>query len=215
MDVLRHIEAARAIAIIRAPTQDLAEFAMRTAVDAGFTVCEFTLNTPGALQLVRQFSQDASLCVGAGTVLSVQDVRTAVDAGARFVVSPVVDEVVIAEAIAQGVPSVPGAATPTEMWLAHQAGAPLQKLFPAPMGEGAGPEWVRTVRGPMPFLQIVPTSGVTPDNASAFLDAGAFAVGFVKSLFLPEILAARDRPALLSRAKQCLDAVASARPSYR
>lgn len=209
MDVLNHLWTARAVAILRAPTQKQAEFAMQKAIDAGFTTCEFTLNTPGALDLVRAFSSDPSLCVGAGTVLSTADVRAAISAGASFIVSPIVDPALIAETLRLSALPLPGAATPTEMWLAYRSGAPLQKLFPAPEGPTAGPDLVRTLLGPMPFLRIVPTSGVTPANAAAFLHAGAFAVGFVRSLFAPEILATFDGPALLDRAARCLEAVRS------
>jgi 2-dehydro-3-deoxyphosphogluconate aldolase/(4S)-4-hydroxy-2-oxoglutarate aldolase len=106
-----------------------------------------------------------------------------VDAGAHFVVSPVVDASVIAEAERLGVAIIPGGHSPTELHAAWRAGAPLQKLFPAPAD---GPAFVRACLGPMPFLRIVPTSGVTEDNAALYLEAGAHALGFVTSLFAPD-----------------------------
>jgi len=87
---------------------------------------------------------------------------------------------VIAAGLSLGVAVVPGCHTPTEMLAAHRAGAPLQKLFPAP---GIGPAYVRACLGPLPFLKIVPTHGVDATNARAWLDAGAHAVGFTQSLF--------------------------------
>ncbi|RKZ35297.1 MAG: hypothetical protein DRQ37_06725, partial [Gammaproteobacteria bacterium] len=104
----------------------------------------------------------------------------AVDCGASFLVSPVVDEELIHAAQALGVASIPGTHTPTEMYRAYRAGAPLQKLFPAPAD---GPAYIKACLGPMPFLRIVPTNGVTPDNAAEFLQAGAFGLGFVATLF--------------------------------
>jgi 2-dehydro-3-deoxyphosphogluconate aldolase/(4S)-4-hydroxy-2-oxoglutarate aldolase len=206
MNVLQKLWTERALAIVRAPARDQAEVAMEAAVEAGFRVCEFTLNTPGALDLVRTFSRVSDLCVGVGTALTVEDVEQGVAAGAQFVVSPVVDPAVIARALQLGVVPIPGCATPTEMWLAHRSGAPLQKIFPSPPG-AAGPEYVRTVRGPMPFLRLVPTSGVDLHNAAGLLGAGAFAVGFVRTLFEPQWLEARDRAPITARARQCLEVV--------
>ena len=118
--------------------------------------------------------------VGAGTVLSAAEAHAAVAAGARYLVSPVVEESVIAAALELKVAVMPGCATPTEMLRAHRLGAPLQKLFPQCE---TGPAWVRQTLGPLPFLRIVPTSGVHLNNCAAYLKAGAFAVGFVASLF--------------------------------
>lgn len=177
----------RASAILRTDLAEEARPAMQAAVDAGFRVIEFTLTTPGALELIAEFALDESLLVGAGTVLTPLQTREAFEAGARYLVSPVVDEAVIDEAKSLNVAMMPGTYTPTEMLRAHRAGAPLQKLFPAP---DAGPGFVKAVLGPMPFLRIVPTNGVHENNAAAYLKAGAFAVGFVNSLFDPNELAA-------------------------
>ena len=105
-----------------------------------------------------------------------------------------------------GVPLLPGIATPTEALAAHRAGALLQKLFPSPAG---GPDWVRACLGPLPFLRLVPTSGVTVANASAWLAAGCFAVGCVGTLFDPEDLAAGRFVRVEERARACLFAVAA------
>jgi Entner-Doudoroff aldolase len=191
----------RAIAIVRAPDQAQARLGMEAAVEGGFRICEFTLNTPGAFELVRAFAREPDLVVGAGTVLTVDDARAAVDKGARFLVSPVVDEAVIAEAVKLGVPCLPGCATPTELLKAWRAGAPVLKLFPA-----ISPDWVRAVISPMPFLRLAPTNG-DADNARAHLAAGAFAVGFVRSLFDPAELARGDRAAVRARAERLLAAV--------
>jgi 2-dehydro-3-deoxyphosphogluconate aldolase/(4S)-4-hydroxy-2-oxoglutarate aldolase len=130
--------------------------------------------------LIARFAANPDLVVGAGTVLTVDQARAAADAGARFLVSPVVDTGVIEEAHRLDVAAMPGTYSPTEMWEAHRAGAQLQKLFPITAG---GPEHVRSVLGPLPFLRIVPTNGVTIDNAAQYLAAGAYAVGFVRALF--------------------------------
>jgi len=147
------------------------------------------------------------LVVGAGTVLDVEQARLAVEAGARFLVSPVVDEAVIGEALAAGVAVMPGTHTPTEMIRAHRAGAHLQKLFPAP---GAGPAFVRACLGPLPFLRIVPTNDVDASNAAAYLRAGAFAVGLGNKLFLADDLREGRFDRIERRAREMLAAAHSA-----
>ena len=168
-------------AIVRTNDQFVAEQAMAAAVEGGFRVIEFTLNTPGALELITQFrSMDESLLVGAGTVMTPQAAKEAVNAGAQFIVSPVCDSAVIREAGEMGVVSIPGTQTPTEMQNAHEAGADFVKLFPAPTNVA---EYIRYILGPQPHLKIFPTSGVNLDNMLEVLEAGAAGVGFVGPLF--------------------------------
>lgn len=198
-EVLASLRAARVFAVLRTGEVNTARQAMQAALRGGITVAEFTLNTPGALSLIREFS--ASALVGAGTVLSVEDARRAKEAGARFLVTPVIDEEVIAEAARLGLPIAPGGHTPTELWRAARAGAPLQKLFPAGPG---GPEYLRACLGPLPSLRIVPTHGVTPENAADYLRAGAFAVGLVNSLFVPDDLAAGRWASITNRAAEAV-----------
>lgn len=203
----------RGTAIMRAGEQKVAADAMEAALRGGFRVCEFTMTTPGVLELIAQFAGRDGIVVGAGTVLTVADARAAVEAGARFLVSPVVDEEVIAAAAELGVAMMPGTHTPTEMRRAHRAGAQLQKLFPAASG---GPDYVRSILGPLPMLRIVPTNGVDESNAAAYLEAGAFATGFVRALFPPTAMAEGDMDAIEERAqdlKTALDSVQ--RPAQR
>ena len=168
-------------AIVRTNAQFVAEQAMAAAVEGGFRVIEFTLNTPGALELIAQFrSMDESLLVGAGTVMTPQAAKEAVNAGAQFIVSPVCDPAIIREVGEMGVVSIPGTQTPTEMQNAHEAGADFVKLFPAPTNVA---EYIRYILGPQPHLKIFPTSGVNLDNMLEVLEAGAAGVGFVGPLF--------------------------------
>ncbi len=194
----------KASAILRTSIGQAATPAMDAALRGGFKVIEFTLTTPGALELIGEFSKRQGIVVGAGTVLTADDAKAAVDAGAAFLVSPVVDEALIEAARSLGVAMMPGTHTPTEMLRAHRAGASLQKLFPAP---GIGPAYVKACLGPMPFLRIVPTSGVDESNAAAYLQAGAFAVGFVTSLFDPDDLAAGRFDTIEQRARSLLAAL--------
>jgi 2-dehydro-3-deoxyphosphogluconate aldolase / (4S)-4-hydroxy-2-oxoglutarate aldolase len=205
--IVERVCAERASAILRAREADVAGPAMEAAVRGGFRVIEFTLTTPGALERIAELSRRPDLLVGAGTVLSPADARAAVAAGARFLVSPVVDPEIVALARELGVTAVPGCSTPTELHFAHRAGAPLQKLFPAPAG---GPDFVRAVLAPLPMLRIVPTNGVDETNAAAYLRAGAVAVGFTGSLFAPEWLADRAFFRIERRAAELLAAVREA-----
>lgn len=194
------LEQERAIAVARAPTTEQARLGMEAAVEAGFRICEFTYGIPGAVELVREFARQRGLTVGAGTVLTIEQARAAVDAGAAFLVSPIVDEAIIAEAVRLGVPCLPGAATPTELVRAWRAGATVQKLFPA-----FQPEVVRAILAPLPFLRLVPTNGDLT-NAAAHLAAGAVAVGFTRSLFDATCLERGDRIAIRERAAALLAA---------
>ena len=178
----------RISAIMRTDDAAVAREAMEAAVEGGIRLVEFTMNTPEAPALIREFSGRPELIVGAGTVLTAVQAREAVRAGARFLFSSICDPLVIAEGNSMGAVTVPGTFTPTEMMAAHRAGADLVKLFPEP---GTGAEYVRACLGPMPFLKIFPTSGVTAENFLEYFAAGAFGVGFGVSLFEPGDLAGR------------------------
>ena len=204
------LEAARCSAILRVDDQSVARQAMDAAVRGGFRVVEFTLTIPGAYELIEEFAARPDLVVGAGTVLEPDQARAAVKAGARFLVSPVMDLDIIRLSLELGAVAVPGTSTPTEMLQAWRAGAQVLKLFPA---AEKGPDYVRACLGPMPFLRIFPTSGVTEGNAAEFLRAGAFGLGFVGPLFDPRSLSARNFDDIETRARRLLEIVAAEPPS--
>jgi Entner-Doudoroff aldolase len=193
----------KASAILRTDNQAKAAEAMEAAIRGGFKVIEFTLTIPGAFELIQDFASRDGLVVGAGTVLDEAQAKRSVEAGARFLVSPIVDERVIRAATELEVASMPGTHTATEMFRAHQAGATCCKLFPAPAG---GPAYVKATLGPLPFLKIVPTNGVDHHNAGDWFDAGVHAVGFVATLFEPGFIAEERWDAIEARARDCLAA---------
>ena len=197
----------RCSAILRTPISDAVAPVMQAAVDGGFKIVEFTLNTPGALEQIREFSRREELTVGAGTVLTVEEAEQAIEAGARFIVSPICDPRVIGWCVENQVVSIPGTYTPTEMMTAHRAGADFVKLFPGPLD---GPDYVRAILGPLPFLRVFPTAGVTMENAADFLAAGAAGLGFVKLLFDPEDLAAGRYDLVRQRAEKMVELVREA-----
>jgi 2-dehydro-3-deoxyphosphogluconate aldolase/(4S)-4-hydroxy-2-oxoglutarate aldolase len=146
--------------------------------------------------------------VGAGTVLSDADARSATDAGAEYLVTPVFDERVLAAAGARSVPVVCGCTTPSEMLAAHRAGAAFIKLFPATR---FGPTFVRDLLGPLPMLRIVPTGGVSANNAAEYIRAGAAAVAAGGKLVDLDAIRSGEWSALSERARALVEAVAGAR----
>ena len=193
-------------AIIRTDNHKVAEQAMHAAVDGGFRVVEFTLTTPGSLNLITQFRENDDIIVGAGTVMSPTIVQEAVEAGAQFLVSPVCNVDVIQEAEKLDVVSIPGTFTATEMETAHQAGADFVKLFPAPENVA---EYIRFILAPLPYLKIFPTSGVNLDNMLDVLQAGAAGTGFVRPLFDPEMIRNKNYDGIRQRAEAIVERLAS------
>ena len=193
-------------AIIRTDNQKVAEQAMQAAVDGGFRVVEFTLTTPGSLNLITQFRENDDLIVGAGTVMSPTIAQEAVEAGAQFLVSPVCNVDVIQEAEKLDVVSIPGTFTATEMETAHRAGADFVKLFPAPANVA---EYIRFILAPLPYLKIFPTSGVNLDNMLDVLQAGAAGIGFVRPLFDPEMIRNKNYGGIRQRAQAIVERLAS------
>ncbi|MEC3952968.1 bifunctional 4-hydroxy-2-oxoglutarate aldolase/2-dehydro-3-deoxy-phosphogluconate aldolase [Nocardia sp. CDC153] len=183
------------VAILRAPSAK--RFAEVTAVlqESGITAVEFTLNSAGALDAIRDCAGFAHP-VGAGTVLTAQDAERAVDAGAAYLITPAVIEEVIAEGRRLGVPVISGALTPTEIHRAWTAGSSMVKVFPASIG---GPEYIKAVRAPLPDIPLVPTGGVGLGEARAYLDAGAAALG-IGSPLIGDACAGGDLDALRERA---------------
>lgn len=175
----------------------------------GVSAIEVTVTTPDAMRILEQAAArmpDAFL--GVGSVLDGETARRAVEAGARFVVSPVFVPEVVAEAHKHGVPAGPGAFTPTEILRAHQAGADVVKIFPS---EVLGLPFLKGVLAPMPFLKLMPTGGVTPDNAGDWIRAGAVAVGLGSALVDPALVATRDFAGITARARRLTDSIAAAR----
>ncbi|MHA6625013.1 bifunctional 4-hydroxy-2-oxoglutarate aldolase/2-dehydro-3-deoxy-phosphogluconate aldolase [Pseudonocardia sichuanensis] len=201
------LAATRVVAILRAENADRAEAVVDVLVEAGVRSLELTLTTRGALEVVERLAArvPSDVEVGVGTVLTAQEVDRSVDAGATFVVSPSVDQEVIAAALRRGVASYPGAFTPTEIVEAWKAGASAVKLFPA---GSLGPGYLKAVRGPLPDIPVVPTGGVGAEDIGPWLSAGALAVGMGGPLIGDALSADGDLGALAERAGA---AVAAAR----
>lgn len=198
------------VAIARASSAKRVVPAVETLVDAGVTCVELTMSLPGAIDniavLVELLGERA--CVGAGTVLTAQQARACVDAGAKFIVAPSAVPEVVEFASSQGIPVLPGALTPSEIVTSWLAGAAAVKVFPA---SAVGPQYLRDVRAPLPDIPLIPTGGVTLDDVPRYLDAGAIAVGMGGPLFGDALRDDGDLHALATRARRLLDVVRVAR----
>lgn len=174
----------------------------------GLRTLEVTLGTPGVFGHIETLAARGGLRVGVGSVVSVAAVDAAVGAGAQFVVTPLSRRDVIARAHHHGVPVFSGAMTPGEMQTAYEWGADVVKMFPA---QQLGPAYLRAVRGPLPHLRLMPTGGVTAENAAAWLQAGACALGVGGALTDPRAVAEGGLELLTARARALVAAVATAR----
>ena len=207
-EVLHLFAKYKACAVLRTPIVGACTPAMDAAIAGGFKLAEFTLTTPGCLDSVAEFaSKHPDVLTGVGTVMSVDDAKRAMDAGARFIVSPVIVPAVVKWCAENMIVCAPGCATPTEMIHAWKLGAPIQKLFPGVMG---GPNWVKAVSAALPMLRINPTSGVEIDTAADYLRAGASSLGFVAPAFPPDMVAAKDWDGISAIAAKIQAAVKSA-----
>lgn len=198
--IIRRLLDPGVIAIIRADSSDQLIECAEALYAGGVTAMEVTMTTPNALQVITEVSGrfGGKVLMGVGSVLDPETCRAAILAGAEFVVTPITKSDVIRLANRYGKPIAAGAYTPTEMLTAHESGADFIKLFPA---EYAGPDYVKTVLAPLPMLQIIPTGGVTPENARDFLAAGCVALGAGSALVSKEILKKRDWTTLRARAE--------------
>ena len=193
------------IAVIRLD-RPLPRAAAEAIAAGGISVLELTLTTPGALESIAELRASLPDClVGAGTVLDATQAREAIAAGAQFCVSPSFDAQVNALCLQRETSYIPGAFTPTEVLQAYQAGAGLIKLFPA---KSLGPDFVRDLLGPMPFLRLVPSGGVSLSNAAEWIKAGAAAISVGTALIDSGTL---DPATLTTCARALVAAVKAAR----
>ena len=188
------------IAIMRAQSSEQLIAAADAIKAGGVRVIEVTMTTPGALNIIAQASEKYGdeVLFGAGSVLDAETARTAILAGAGFVVAPTLNLDVIALCNRYSIPVVPGCYTPTEMLTAWEAGADMVKLFPASVG---GPALVKAILAPLPQLNIVPVGGVNLDTAADFIRNGAAALGVGSSLVNQSLLNAGDMAELTRRAE--------------
>lgn len=163
----------------------------RSIISSGLKTVEITMNTPKAEKLIRKMKKLAKgrLTVGAGTVLRMKDLRSALDAGAEFIVMPTLVEDVVRYCVKKSIPAFPGAMTPQEIYNAWNAGATMVKIFPAKF---FGPSYIKEIKAPLKDIKLLACGGVTLDNIGLFFSCGASAVAFGSSIFKKEWLQRRE-----------------------
>jgi 2-dehydro-3-deoxyphosphogluconate aldolase/(4S)-4-hydroxy-2-oxoglutarate aldolase len=198
------------VAIVRLDSGAGLDRVAEALIEGGVTALEFTLTTPGALAALEAAAAHYGdrLLLGAGTVLDAETARTAILAGAEFIVAPTTDLPTIALCRRYGRVCLPGCYTPTEMLRAYEAGADLIKLFPA---TSVGPRYIRDVLAPLPMLRIVPTGGIGAENAGDYIKAGAVAVAMGSSLVDGKTVRDGAFAVITERARQAIAAVQAAR----
>ncbi len=180
-DIVARIERERVVAVIRLDDPNKLRAVMDALAAGGVRVFEVTMTVPGAIRLIEKLAPGLGdgLVLGAGTVTDAGTARLAIEAGAAFVVSPVFRRDIIEVCHNSGVAAMPGCFTPTEILDAWDAGADVVKVFPS---TSLGPAFIKDVRAPLPQLKLMPTGGVTIENAADWLRAGAVAVGIGSAL---------------------------------
>ncbi|UGT46000.1 bifunctional 4-hydroxy-2-oxoglutarate aldolase/2-dehydro-3-deoxy-phosphogluconate aldolase [Nocardia yamanashiensis] len=191
------ILADRALTVVRAPEIPDPVALADVLAGAGIRAVELTFTTPGVLDCLREVSAAGRAVIGAGTVLSREQAEAAIDAGARFLVTPGVTAPVAAVAAQHDIPVVMGAFTPTEVMRALDLGAAAVKIFPA---RALGPGYLKDLRGPFPGVRLIPSGGVNAGNAAEFLAHGAVAVTAGTDVVPPASVAAGDWPEIAARA---------------
>lgn len=193
----------KAIAVIRAAEIEQGVRMAKAIAAGGMQLIEITWNSDRPAELIQQLRVELPNCtIGTGTLLTLADLEQAIAAGAQFLFTPHVDAAMIQAAVAQSVPIIPGALSPTEIVTAWMAGASCVKVFPIQaMG---GVRYIKSLQGPLGQIPLIPTGGVTLDNAKEFIAAGAIAVGLSSELFPPQLVAAGEWGAIAQIAEDLI-----------
>ena len=208
--VTAQIEALGVVAVIRMKDPGKLRAVVDAIAEGGVRALEVTMTVPRAVELIRELAPALpdGFLLGAGTVTDPATARAVIDAGASFVVGPVFRPDVIAACHERDVPVMPGCFSPTEILAAHESGADIVKVFPATM---LGPQFIKDVRAPLPQVKLMPTGGVTLDNAGDWIRAGAVAVGVGSALLDAEAIESGRYDVITANARRVVSSVAAAR----
>lgn len=205
--ILNRLLESKIVAIVRLDDgEDLLNVA-EALLNGGVSVIEFTMTTPGALDMIsataEQFGDD--ILIGAGTILDPETARAAILAGSEFIVTPTLNLDTIKLCRRYGKPIMPGALTPTEILTAWEAGGDIIKVFPA--GQLGGPSYLKAVLAPLPQIRVAPTGGVNAENAADYLAAGAVGVGVGGNLVSKSAVQSKNWSVITDEAKRLVEAV--------
>ena len=208
--VTAQIEALGVVAVIRLKDPATLRAVVDAMVEGGVRALEVTMTVPRAVDLIRELAPTlpGDFLLGAGTVTDVATALAVIDAGASFVVGPVFRPDVIAACHEHDVAAMPGCFSPTEILAAHECGADIVKLFPA---TALGPQFIKDVRAPLPQVKLMPTGGVTLDNAGDWIRAGAVAVGLGSALLDAQAIEGSRWSVITDNARRVVASVAGAR----
>lgn len=209
-EIVNDIAASGVVAVIRLQQADHVRAVIDALMEGGVRALELTLTVPGAVRLIEQIAPTLpkEFLLGAGTVLDAETARHVILAGAKFVVGPVFRRDVIAMAHRYDVAVMPGCFTPTEILDAWEGGADVIKVFPA---TALGPGFFKDVRGPLPQVKMMPTGGVSKENAGDWIKAGAVAIGVGTALVDAAAVKERRFDAITKNAVHFITAVSAAR----
>jgi 2-dehydro-3-deoxyphosphogluconate aldolase / (4S)-4-hydroxy-2-oxoglutarate aldolase len=210
VETVRGIEMCGVVAVIRMREPEKLRAVVDALAEGGVRALEVTMTVPRALQMIEELAPTLpkGFLLGAGTILDPETARLAILAGSQFIVGPVFKPEVIALCHRYDIAAMPGCFTPTEILSAWEAGADVVKVFPAtPLGPG----FFKDVRGPLPQVKMMPTGGVSLDNAGDWIKAGAVAVGVGTALLDAKAIAAGDYSVITANAKRIVANVAAAR----
>ncbi len=198
------------VAVIRAESSAHLISVAEAIKQGGVDCIEVTMTTPNALQVISEVSEKfgSDVLIGVGSVLDPETARAAILAGAEFVVGPTFDRGIVELAHRYDKAVIPGCFTPTEIITAWSAGADLVKLFPA---TAIGPQYIKDIRGPLPQVRIVPTGGVSLDNAGDFIKAGAATLAVGTAMIDKQAVADRRFDVVTETARKFVEAVRTAR----
>jgi 2-dehydro-3-deoxyphosphogluconate aldolase/(4S)-4-hydroxy-2-oxoglutarate aldolase len=210
-DTLKRIAETGIVPVVRAASGEEALAVVDAIRAGGIDVIELTMTVPGAVEVIRELARryGNDVLIGAGTVLDAETARACMLAGARFVVSPIVDAGTIGCCRTYGVPAMAGALTPTEVVQAWRAGADIVKVFPCSAVGGAS--YIRALKAPLPQIPLMPTGGVSLATVGDFIQAGSAAVGAGADLVDVARIRAGEPGAVTEKARQYVAAVAAAR----
>jgi 2-dehydro-3-deoxyphosphogluconate aldolase / (4S)-4-hydroxy-2-oxoglutarate aldolase len=194
------LEQTRVVAILRRTDPGLACETVEALLAGGVRAVEVTFNSPGVVDMLRAVDRalGSRVLLGAGTVLDEDQANIALEHGARFIVSPHTDVALVSSLARRGVPCIPGCLSATEVLSAWRAGATVVKLFPA---GAVGVEFLKDLRGPLSYIPLLPTGGISLDNAAAFIAAGAWGLGVGSALVDPKLVSDKQFEQLADRAR--------------
>lgn len=203
LEVLAEIQRIGLVPVLRAESEEQAMALAGAIADGGVTCLEVTMTVPGAVRVIARLAKERpEILLGAGTVLDAATAQACITAGAQFVVSPAFDRATVELCNKADIAVLPGALTPTEILAAWDAGADVVKVFPASAMGGA--KYLKSVKAPLPQIELIPTGGVSLATAREFLEAGAFALGVGADLVDTKAIAAGDGAKITEHARQYL-----------